>query len=39
MNEVWGPWGQAERDIIEGADPGATWNAMIEEVERAIAGY
>jgi arabinogalactan oligomer/maltooligosaccharide transport system substrate-binding protein len=37
MNQVWDPWGKAEADIIGGADPVATWDSAMREIEAAIA--
>ncbi|MDR0366258.1 MAG: maltose ABC transporter substrate-binding protein [Bifidobacteriaceae bacterium] len=37
MNQVWKPWGKAESDIINGADPVSTWDKAMTEIEQAIA--
>jgi arabinogalactan oligomer/maltooligosaccharide transport system substrate-binding protein len=36
MNQVWGPWGKAEADIVHGADPVTTWDSAMKEIESAI---
>ncbi len=37
MGKVWEFWGSAELSIVNGADPASTWQAMIAELEAAIA--
>jgi arabinogalactan oligomer/maltooligosaccharide transport system substrate-binding protein len=37
MNQVWDPWGKAEADIVGGADPVATWDSAMAEIQKAIA--
>ncbi|MDR1441592.1 MAG: extracellular solute-binding protein [Bifidobacteriaceae bacterium] len=36
MNQVWKPWGKAEADIIGGADPVATWDKAMADIQQAI---
>ncbi|MFD4422885.1 extracellular solute-binding protein [Agromyces sp. NPDC058484] len=36
MGSVWTYWGIAEADIINGADPVATWQKMVADVQAAI---
>jgi arabinogalactan oligomer/maltooligosaccharide transport system substrate-binding protein len=36
MNQVWGPWGKAESDIVGGADPATAWDGAMREIARAI---
>lgn len=38
MGNVWDLWNTAESQIIKGADPVATWNDMIAELDAEIAG-
>ncbi|WP_395244474.1 extracellular solute-binding protein [Agromyces sp. MMS24-K17] len=38
MGAVWQYWGIAEAEIINGADPVATWQKLAADVEAAIAG-
>ncbi|MWB99168.1 sugar ABC transporter substrate-binding protein [Agromyces seonyuensis] len=38
MGSVWDLWNAAETQIINGADPVATWNKMVTDLEAAIAG-
>jgi arabinogalactan oligomer/maltooligosaccharide transport system substrate-binding protein len=38
MGSVWDFWNAAESQIINGADPVATWNQMIAELEAALGG-
>ncbi len=37
MGSVWDFWNAAETQIINGADPSGTWNAMITELDGALA--
>jgi len=37
MGSVWQYWGIAEADVINGADPTATWQKLASDVEAAIA--
>lgn len=36
MGEVWAFWGVTEAQIVNGADPVATWDKMIADIEAAI---
>jgi len=36
MGSVWQYWGIAEADIINGADPTATWQKLTSDVQAAI---
>jgi arabinogalactan oligomer / maltooligosaccharide transport system substrate-binding protein len=36
MGSVWDLWNAAEVQIIGGADPAATWNAMVADLESAV---
>ncbi|MGV9193523.1 sugar ABC transporter substrate-binding protein [Microbacterium sp. MC2] len=36
MGQVWDLWNAAQVQIIKGADPAATWNQMITDLEAAI---
>jgi arabinogalactan oligomer/maltooligosaccharide transport system substrate-binding protein len=38
MGSVWDFWNAAESQIINGADPAATWNQMVADLEAALAG-
>ena len=38
MGSVWESWNAAEAQIINGADPVATWNTMVADLEAKIAG-
>jgi len=38
MGSVWDFWNAAEAQIINGADPAATWPTMITNLEAALAG-
>ncbi|REJ05191.1 maltose ABC transporter substrate-binding protein [Microbacterium bovistercoris] len=38
MGSVWDLWNAAQVQIINGADPVATWNKMVADVEAATAG-
>ncbi|WP_188744443.1 sugar ABC transporter substrate-binding protein [Agromyces bauzanensis] len=38
MGSVWQYWGIAEADVINGADPVATWQKLTADVQAAIAG-
>ena len=38
MGVVWQYWGIAEADIINGADPVATWQKLATDVQAAIDG-
>ncbi len=38
MGSVWDFWNAAQSQIINGADPVATWNQMIADLEAALAG-
>ena len=39
MGSVWQYWGIAEADIINGADPVATWQKLTADVQAAISKY
>ncbi|ACQ79741.1 extracellular solute-binding protein family 1 [Beutenbergia cavernae DSM 12333] len=36
MGLVWVPWGRAQVDIMNGADPRATWQTMADNIQQAI---
>ncbi|MGO1590365.1 MAG: sugar ABC transporter substrate-binding protein [Ancrocorticia sp.] len=36
MGEVWAFWGVTEAQIIDGADPVATWDKMVSDIQGAI---
>ena len=36
MGSVWQYWGIAEADVINGADPVATWQKLTADVQAAI---
>ena len=36
MGAVWQYWGVAEAAIINGADPAATWQKLVDDVPAAI---
>ena len=36
MGSVWDLWNAAQVQIINGADPVATWNQMVTDLEAAI---
>jgi arabinogalactan oligomer/maltooligosaccharide transport system substrate-binding protein len=38
MGSVWDFWNAAESQIINGADPSATWNKMITDLQGTLAG-
>ncbi|WP_194411102.1 sugar ABC transporter substrate-binding protein [Microbacterium cremeum] len=38
MGSVWDLWNAAQSQIINGADPVATWNTMVADVQAAVAG-
>lgn len=38
MGSVWDFWNAAQSQIISGADPVATWNQMVADLEAALAG-
>ncbi|MFT4258990.1 sugar ABC transporter substrate-binding protein [Microbacterium sp.] len=38
MGSVWDLWNAAQAQIINGADPVSTWNTMVADLEKALAG-
>ena len=38
MGSVWDLWNAAQVQIINGADPAATWNTMVADLEATLAG-
>jgi arabinogalactan oligomer/maltooligosaccharide transport system substrate-binding protein len=38
MNAIWGPLGQAQASVVDGADPHATFTAAATAIRNAIAG-
>jgi arabinogalactan oligomer/maltooligosaccharide transport system substrate-binding protein len=38
MGSVWDLWNAAQAQIINGADPVSTWNTMVSDLEKTLAG-